>query len=452
MAQDELERLRKRKAQRQLVRRLVLLFLLCGALLTLYFVGEYLLQTGTLEDWFESLANPTASFPVALAGGTPLTLQASNRQLAVLTDTNLSVYRTGGRQLLNVQHLLTSPILVSAGERLLLFDQAGRSLTAYLRESETAKLTTEYAITTAAIHENGLIAVVTGALQHIGQVSVYDASGQTMIFQWLSAAAHITDVAFSPDGNGIAVTCVESDKTSLLTTVYFFRFDQAEPVAVAQLADMLPISTTYKTDGVFVIGATYCAMVGQNGSIMQLTDYAGSSLLDFSNESAAGAVVVLEDYTHYNTSHTLIFDASGVLRAEFQATAGIRDVHYGSDSTVTLLDSGMLYVLSAEGELLFREEVSMQSVGAVKLEDSLYLLDLDYLRQLDYVRQSPEALAGSSSETDSHFMTESVDLPAPARPDSTSESHESSDTGEESVERTDDKPEPITQESSLSFG
>lgn len=177
MAQlTDLNKVRKKRARRKLLRNLALLALFAAGV---YGISSVVYQMGDM-DIRTAMSNIKAEvttgdgFPVTLSSGRPTTLHAAQNTLVLLTDTNICTYNHTGRKLLDVQHGMANLAVSIAGERIMAYDRGSRDITFYSRASQVGQNTMDFPIYDADISRNGNYAVATESDRHLARVSVYN--------------------------------------------------------------------------------------------------------------------------------------------------------------------------------------------------------------------------------------------------------------------------------------
>jgi hypothetical protein len=121
----------------------------------------------------------------------------SDGYLAVMNSTELSFYNGKGGEEVRRAHGFSDPAMHAAGKYVLVVEKGGRRLRLETRAKTVAEISTDFAIQTATVSENGCVAVLTAADQnYTTNIVVYDADGNVLYNR--SRAEQGVSVALSP--------------------------------------------------------------------------------------------------------------------------------------------------------------------------------------------------------------------------------------------------------------
>lgn len=334
MAQElDQKDLRRRRAQRR--RAKFLKKLAAVVVVAAVGMGIYL----TREQWvpfFDGIATRYVSmvendgelaagnFPLRLASGLNYQTASMERALAVLNDTHFYTYDPDGNLLYESQHNYSNPVLYAGTKKSLLYDQGGTSFSVFTRYKVSYSARTSDKILLGRLNPTGEIAaMVTQSDQYVSIVSVYNAAGE-VIFRWKSVEDRVLDVAFTPSGNGCAVTAFHVSGGQMMTRLYRFDFtkeaDKTELWHSDDLATLGISSYFLPSGGLLVFGDTLCAYYDSGGKLETRYEYP-ADLVDFGYADGTAALLLNNEQRRRCTLVTLEQNGTQTASALIDGTA-----------------------------------------------------------------------------------------------------------------------------------
>ena len=211
---------RRKRRGRTLIRLLILAVLAAGCVTVWHFREQ--IAPNSLLIWLDNLlagGEAGEGFPIALDGSEIVAMQATeDGYLAVVDGTELHFYNGKGGEEVRRTHGFSSPGMQAAGKYVCVTEKGGRRLRLETRAKTVCEITTQFDILTAAVSENGNVAVLTAADQnYTSKITVYDAAGKVLYDR--NRAEQGVAVALSPDGRCVAVTGVGVQMGALYATL-----------------------------------------------------------------------------------------------------------------------------------------------------------------------------------------------------------------------------------------
>ena len=156
-------------------------------------------------------------------------ISAYDNGLAVLSNSELMYFDTGGREINVNQHIFASPEMKINGKTLLLFDKGGTGYRIEKNASVYKEGTAPGIITCAAIGKTSNYAFsVDDDDGYQSHIFVYSANGKLQ-FEWGSASDYCLNIALSDSGNKIALCVVGVDNAEYFSKVLLFNFNSDAP-------------------------------------------------------------------------------------------------------------------------------------------------------------------------------------------------------------------------------
>lgn len=334
---------RKIRISKKLLRRVLLALL---AALVVIFGSLYAVSRTFGRVPLSNLADVFTAFSVKGDGAFPYIADAGSVERMVQIGGGVGVLRTdkfdvltrSGAPLQSVRHTYTAPAVDACGGRALLFDRGG---TRYMLLSKTAELRTgetEKPILTAALAEDGRIAVAVSSDNTKSILTVYKPDGSAF-FQFKCVSEYITDVAFTH--NGVALTVVGAKNASAYSRLLVLRFDKTEPVA----------DCTYDGTSLFHVQANGSTVTACSSTLLTTlrhktqqpeTPFGSDTLQFFSADPSGKASLALLTYGNEHASKLRGVSANGETSFEVDCGEKLKDMSRSSAYTSVLTDDAVL--------------------------------------------------------------------------------------------------------------
>lgn len=213
--------------------------------------------------------------------------------LALLTDTSLTLYNNKGGRLFQRQHGFASPIVRAAGKWILVYDAGGNGLRLETLASTTWEKSVDNRITSAALSNDGLYALVTDSSEgYTSEIIAYNRYGEK-IYHWVSAELTFLDVALSPDGKSLAAVGVTAQSGAMKSSLLIFDLNKEKPVAQYDSNSVMLFAIEYFPSGTMAaVGNGEIWVCNKSGSIYQKHAFDDRELMGYTiGESSVSAVL-----------------------------------------------------------------------------------------------------------------------------------------------------------------
>ena len=279
-------------------------------------------------------------FPVTLSQSSGRMAGFAGGDIALLSDSSLSLYKPNGHRYFERQHGYTNPVLSLAGFRMLTFDRDGTKVRVDNRAEQVGELTMEGPVMTADIGKNGAVAVVSRVNGYLCDVTVYNRRLQQQ-YIWHSATRQVTSVSVSDSGRYFALGTLTTENGAFLSQLMIFDVKQTEPLFTADYPGSLVISVDFKGDEAVAVLDDRIARLSVKGEKAEVS-FDGRKVEAYSNQLSSGAAVVLSQYNQSQHTECLIFDKTLKLLGTGKAEGTVMSVSYAGKYTSLLLRDSLV--------------------------------------------------------------------------------------------------------------
>lgn len=360
MAQlTDLEKVRRKRQRRHLVRNLLALSVLAGVvwcgMWAVQRAGELDLKTAYSDIKAEIATG--SGYPVPLPGGKIVRLDAVDNVVMLLSDTNLYSYNASGRQMLNEQHGFINEGMVTAQDRMLLYDRGGSKLSLYSKSALLHTIATDYKIYTADLSLNGNYAVATSAREYVAHVKVYNRSNQD-IFNWYSYQKPVVSVSLSDTKEEMMVGCIDAADGKYLSSISRFQFSINQELSKVEFPDELLLSVDYyAANRVRALTDQRAVLLNQELKELASYDFNGQKLSRVAMSQNGLLVLVLGDFAEDKQLTVAVLDSSFDVLGQFTVHDEITAVQ-SDQNCVYLVLKNQLEVLKPDGIELIRKQIN----------------------------------------------------------------------------------------------
>lgn len=369
MAQyQDIDEYREKKRKQKRNRVLLALGFLAAALavfLTVFFLVKNNRKSGLSDD---------ASFPLSIRGEQLTDIYKVGDNLAVLTQSGLYAYDTGGSAKYDVLHGCTNPVIYESGGRLLTFDRGGTKLRVDDASGNCSQLNAENTILCAQISSDGGVVLITTHDQYASFIQVYDAK-MNLRYRYGSATESFSMASFSPDQKHIAACAIASSSGAFLAKVSVFDYTTEETAKTYEIADLLPLYAAYTTSSnLMIIGSDRLVLLNTDTGETTEAEYDGALKQFICN--ADGITAIVTDNQLNGASTLMLFDKNGKQTANVSVPDSPLDLCI-SDNRVLFLGKRAVYHYDLSLEL--QEEVILESSAqkVTYVNGSMFLLGAD---------------------------------------------------------------------------
>ena len=329
---------------------LFILLILCFAV---FFIAGHFhnFSPESITEWFEntfSNAGRGEGFPYTINASSVVDMKSYNSDVAVLTDTSFIVLNSSAKEVTNLQHNYTKPVMDIAGGRAIIYDRGSKNMMIVNRSKVMYQKKYDQSIYTCAIGKKGNFAVATSSNEATSELTVYS-YGFKEIFKWRSSEYHITRMALSDDGKSIAVVTVGAKDGAIKSSLNIFDFNKTKATSVFEYPDTMLVSLDFNDNSVVAAGDNLISVIKDESKRLGDIDYGTQSLFRYSVSKDGSFAAYMTKYGNSNSGNLNVYDAAGQKKFSASVDETVRDVNWNGDNAAVLLNNKTI-VYNDKGE------------------------------------------------------------------------------------------------------
>lgn len=339
-----IERFRKKKKRRKIIRRILFSFFILCIGIGIFFIVEAISQNNSAH------ASDESQFPVNLKGVEAISLQATNRSLTVLGESNLYFYAADAEREFSVKHGFSNPVLEIGDNKAVTYDQGGHNIRIDTRSGELKEIETESQILFCKISSDGYLAVVTFEDRFNSSITIYNQDYE-QIYRYKESNYYITGFDFINGQKGVLMTQTVSNG-DFCTVVYGLDFHKSTETEffTTELNGVVGYSVNAKQNGnIFITGNTGITVLNEKGDIESSYIYANEMRFLWDKENAT--ILSLKNMLDPNETDIILMNDDGTVKVQTKITGTLLDLYCLNDKIV-LLDKNNIYEYNFQLELV----------------------------------------------------------------------------------------------------
>ena len=157
----------------------------------------------------------------------------AGERLIVASQHSIRIYNFGGEEVFTQSTIMTRPAINICGEAAVVFDIGGKELDIIDENEQVKTLTAEGEIVSAALNENGWMALCAQESGYNGTVTVYNKTGKP-VYKWYSGEGYVLGARVSPNNKKLAVLTVDGSGSK----VSFFKLSSEDVQGTYEIAEL----------------------------------------------------------------------------------------------------------------------------------------------------------------------------------------------------------------------
>lgn len=374
---QDFRRRRKRLKMRKRLKRLLLVLVLVCIVAAVYFTrGLWVPKLeGILEKPKETIVNDgveeSGNYPIDLSEGTVTAISRLDGSVVTVDNSHYTVYQSDGKMKDAVYHTLGSPVVRSAGKRMLLFDNGSDTFKLYNRNGMVYEKKLDSTIVYGAAASNGSVLIVTVNDKYTAELFVFDKNGNEL-YKW-SDGDRIMDASFSSSGESFTVSTFSVHDGKLMSKITRVELTENHAVTKSEEIEGLVIRAAENSKGnIWAMTADKLFLLSDIGEIIGSYEFPSQPV---TFDMCSDCVCAVTRQITSDQTVISIFDAQSGSAEPKQITPTS-----GSPKKVACFDS-MAFVLSSNSLDAYAADSSLVATAAVKNEysDFVYCDNAVYL-------------------------------------------------------------------------
>jgi hypothetical protein len=378
---DVIEKRKKRRFHRGLMRFLVLLLIACFCVFLYVERGNWI---SGVEDKIESIRQndgvlAEGNFPLTVSGNGDYQAKILGDRLAILNNASLYLYSVHGDSTDVRQVAYTKAVLKTDDAYALCYENGGTGFRLDKVGGVVYEKEADDLIISGSVNSSGYVALLTESSTYNCALMVYDASGKKIYTR--NCVERVNDVCIREDNTGCVFVQLDADGGEIVSCLRGILFEEEATQWETTELSTLCLETSYTEDGrICVIGDTMCAYYNEKGQMESMYTYSGE-LISYAVENGQAAVLVRNDDTR--ETHLVLFDGSAESPLEISVNSSASYV-YIDDSAAYLMSSDNVVSYSFAGKAVATVALDRAYERFLKQDDYLFLLSFDQIDRVNF--------------------------------------------------------------------
>lgn len=331
---------------------------------------------GILDKSHDTIVNDgtvqSGNFPIELGESSVNIIRRMDNNIIISDDGHMYFYDENGKLRDTVYHNFGSPVIKTAGKRILSFDNGGNTFRVYSKSGEIYEKKIEDPIIYAEIAENSSVAIITQTEKYAACLTVYDSNG-TEIYRW-SCGQRIMDISFTENGDGCYVSAFSSENGEIVSQIHYVEFDKTEELMKSELLDSLVLDISVNDNGnLWAVGDEKFYLLDSKGKLTDSYEYT-SDIVSFAVSDECAAVITAG--ISHETMEIAVFDSDSdnAQPKLVESDRGSPKKAVCDGDRIFVLSSRTLDAYDSKGNLLATASVSSDYTDFVYYNDAVYFV------------------------------------------------------------------------------
>ena len=335
---------RRQRNQKPRIRRRWIVLLVVAVLALIVWINWDVLNPESVWTWLSVTVTGGETgdgYPTQIEGSSVVSMAPIGNYLAVLTDNTVDVYNRTAGKVLSWTHNYASPMLDTAGGRLLIAELGGRRLCVKTVDGRTTEILTEHNIVAASLAENGSCAVVTDSdKSHLSEVVYYNSRGEEKLHGYRSEEL-ILGIDLRKDGRQMAAIGLCSENGAAQSRLLVFNTSSTADPIVYTGDEVMLCAVEYLSGGhIAAIGDTALWVVDPGRAEFEPNTYSDMQLLGYAISGNQVAVAV-RNYGSTRNGQVLAWNQNGQAQYQQPFEGIFRDLSSGNRGFLLLTDQNL---------------------------------------------------------------------------------------------------------------
>lgn len=272
----------------------------------------------------------------------------SGNNILALGKEGIDCISQAGEQLWSITKQLSSPVMQSEKDHILLFDRGGKDAAVYRGGERLWEITAQQPIITAKINQRGYTAIATYDVGYKGRIEIYNTHGE-LVYKWQLGDSYVVDIDVSPDCRYFAAVTVSSGQQQLASKLSVVNIDAERVEGEVEYPETLLITIKYQAGGNLVaLGEDELIGISAGGQQKWAVEFEGRELQKF--KLPYDSSCVLSFAGSRNNSIIQIYNRNGHKTGEYISEGEVKVVDVSGNSVAAAEDRS-ISVLNLKGRV-----------------------------------------------------------------------------------------------------
>lgn len=275
-------------------------------------------------------------------------------RLVVLSDISLKILDQDGGEVWSTPVNMAAPALSQGGGKVVAYDVGGTELYVLDQDGEVilrdqnGEEATEAASETeplisAALNENGWLAVTTKKKNYKGWVDVYDNSMER-VFVFRSSVRFVEDAYVTNDGGYLAAVTLGQENSVFVSNIVLYDLTKEDPVADYDISDGLVIAIGQQDGKLVTVSDNCLTFANTKGEVSAAYSYQGAYLREYDISGDGFTTLLLNRYQSGSVGRLVTVDTDGEELGSLDVNGEIQSISAaGRYLAVQYIDSLVVY-------------------------------------------------------------------------------------------------------------
>lgn len=275
-------------------------------------------------------------------------------RLVVLSDISLKILDQDGGEVWSTPVNMAAPALSQGGGKVVAYDVGGTELYVLDQDGEVilrdqnGEEVTEAASETeplisAALNENGWLAVTTKKKNYKGWVDVYDDSMER-VFVFRSSVRFVEDAYVTNDGGYLAAVTLGQENSVFVSNIVLYDLTKEDPVADYDISDGLVIAIGQQDGKLVTVSDNCLTFANTKGEVSAAYSYQGAYLREYDISGDGFTTLLLNRYQSGSVGRLVTVDTDGEELGSLDVNEEIQSISAaGRYLAVQYIDSLVVY-------------------------------------------------------------------------------------------------------------
>jgi hypothetical protein len=341
-------------------------------------------------------------FPYSVSSNDVENMGMSYSDVVLLSDTGVKMIDSTGKQISDLQHNYSSPLIYTYGGRSLIIDEGAR----LFRVQTSGKLLYEmeygFDLLTGDIAKNGSVAIASKSDSGASMLCVFD-SKKNEVFSWVCAKQQIVSVDISENGRYIAVGVIGADSGDVVSDVFLFDINYKDAIRHIEFTGSAVAKVEILSGKkLVVIGDNVVSFINEKGERNDV-DVSLNTVSRFFVSDNNITAIVLSKYSSSYSNILKVYSSSGKEISSTDIDFHIKSM-YSDGKHISFLSDDKLICYDLYGRVSGEKTVDNDCVSCCLNGSDVYVLYSNSINKYSVRGNSDERSVKTVEKTDEEVI------------------------------------------------